>query len=344
MRSPLARALLALALIAVGLAASGALLVDYTTHAPVFCAEGGGCEALRETVFAMPFGVPLPAIGLLAFFSLGMLAVMRGPRVRLANLLAAGLGGLVGLGLLVVQVVVGHFCPFCTATDIAAVALAVLAVDRREAEWDPPKGAVAAVLMSSGLALATVAPFLWANSRPEGLPRVIARELAQTPKGQVTIVDFVDYQCPFCRQMQARLAPALAAEKGRFRVVRKMVPLTRIHEHALDAAKASCCADVLGKGDAMAEALFETKVEDLTPEGCEHLATSLGLSLDAYRACLASPETEARLARDRHDFDEAAAKGDGLPLMWVGTNKMMGARDEATIARVLGDAIAHAGS
>jgi predicted DsbA family dithiol-disulfide isomerase len=144
--------------------------------------------------------------------------------------------------------------------------------------------------------------------------------------------------------MQAKLAPVLAAQKDRVRVVRKMVPLTRIHPHALAAARAACCADALGRGDAMADALFESKVDDLTPEGCAQIAGTLGVPLDKYNDCLASPETDARLARERHEFDQAAVKGDGLPLMWVGSHKMMGAQDDAEIARVLREALAGAGA
>ncbi len=344
MRSHVARSALVVLLTALGLFASGALLIDYTLDAPLFCAEGGGCDALRQTAFAHPLGIPLPLIGLLAFALLAMLAVTRGAFVRRAHAVVAVVGAFVGLGLLVVQGVVGHLCPYCFIVDVSSVLLGALAVNRVRTGWDPPSGVVPALGMSAVLASGLAAPVAWARLHKDAVPDVIARELAAGPKGQVTIVDFVDYECPFCRQMQARLAPALAAENGRFRVVRKMMPLTRIHPHALAAAKASCCADALGKGDAMADALFAANIDDLTPEGCARLAASLGLPADAYKACIDSPETEARLARDRQDFARAAVKGDGLPLMWVGTSKMMGARDDETIHQVLGEALARAGS
>jgi uncharacterized membrane protein/protein-disulfide isomerase len=344
MRSPAVRSALVVLLTAVGLFASGALLVDYTTESPVFCAEGGGCDALKQTAFAHPLGVPLPFFGLLGFMLLAVLAITRGRRVRQVNLLVAGFAGVVGLGLLVTQVALGHLCPYCVAVDTVSVLLGAAALHRHRREWDAAPSFGPAALMFVVFGGAIAAPVGLAYFHKEPIPRVIAEELAATPKGKVTIVDFVDFECPFCREMQSRLGPALAADSGHFRVLRKMMPLTRIHPHALAAAKAACCGEALGKGDAMADALFETKIEDLTPEGCEHLAVQLGLPLDAYRACLDSPETEARLARDRQEFLQAAAKGDGLPLMWVGEQKLMGARDDATIARVLGEAIARAGS
>src|SRR6202044_457923 len=46
-----------------GLVASAMLVVDYTRPAPVFCVEGGGCDALKHTVYAAPLGIPLPIVG-----------------------------------------------------------------------------------------------------------------------------------------------------------------------------------------------------------------------------------------------------------------------------------------
>jgi len=344
MRPHVARSALVLLATAVGLATSGALFVDYTRRAPVFCGDGGGCDALRESVYGHPFGVPLPFPGIVAFFVLGMLALSRGSRVRQLNMLIAGAGGVGGLVLLALQAAMGHFCPYCAAVDVSFIVLGVLGVLRNRAGWDPVPGRTTSVIASAGLAASLVAPFGWAHFQSTRVPRVIAEELAHSPPGAVTIVDFVDYECPFCRQTQEKLAPLLAAQKGRVHVVRRLVPLTRIHPHALAAAKAACCGEELGKGEAMSDALFQTKVEDLTPEGCARVAESLGLPLDRYRACVDSAETDARLARDRHEFDQATVKGDGLPLLWIGRYKLMGAQDEATLAETLGEALARAGS
>ena len=99
-------------------------------------------------------------------------------------------------------------------------------------------------------------------------PPAIRAEMARTPPGQVTVVDFVDFECPFCRMTNAALQPLLDAHQDRLRVVRRQVPL-RMHPHALDAARAACCGERLGRGDAMASALFSAPVESLTREGCE---------------------------------------------------------------------------
>src|SRR5215471_12266119 len=88
------------------------------------------------------------------------------------------------------------------------------------------------------------------------LPPPIAAEMQKTPRGQATVVEYVDFECPFCRRLDDVLAPVLAKYPGRVRVVRKHVPLTKIHPHAEAAARASVCAEAQGQGDAMADALF----------------------------------------------------------------------------------------
>ena len=92
--------------------------------------------------------------------------------------------------------------------------------------------------------------------------------MKKTPPGQVTIVDFVDFECPYCRQTAADLAPTLDKYKGKFRLVRKEMPLKRIHPHALAAARAECCAEDMGQGDRMADEMMSVKPEELTDDGC----------------------------------------------------------------------------
>jgi uncharacterized membrane protein len=327
-----------------GLTASAALLVDYVRPAPIFCAEGGGCDAVKHTVFASPLGVPMPAFGALGFAVLGVLLFLPGPRVRTLHLVAALVGAVVGAGLIGVQLLMGTLCPYCLVTDLSACLACGVAIWRFKGAWDLDgsgayRGALAAAVVAvPGAVLA------FGLTAKVHLPDVIAEEMSKAPKGQATVVEFVDFECPFCRDEYDDLAPMLASEKDRVRVVRKLVPLTRIHPHALEAARAACCADLLGKGDAMAEALFHAPVEDLTPEGCQKIAGALGLDPASYAACLADPKTEERMALDRRVFDRAAAKGDGLPLLWIGERKIMGLREASELRRALDEAIAKAGS
>lgn len=168
-------------------------------------------------------------------------------------------------------------------------------------------------------------------------PLLIQGEIAATPRGQATVVEFVDFQCPFCRKSHVMLAPLLAARKGRVRVVRKHVPLP-MHVNAAPAARASVCADAQGRGDDMADALFRAPVFDIDEVGCAQIAERLGLDLARFSACVSDATTARRIEQDERDFD--AVGGTGVPLLYVGTERLEGMQDADTLEKTLDRALA----
>ncbi|HEY4014223.1 MAG TPA: thioredoxin domain-containing protein [Polyangiaceae bacterium] len=323
-----------------GLLASGALLVDLMRARPVFCAEGGGCDAVKQSAFSAPLGIPLPLIGTLGFIAIGVAALTPGRRARLAQLFLSGAAGLVGLALIAEQAKLGDLCPFCCVVDGSAILGALVAATRMAVDPDAVagRGYVYAAIGTLGVGLA--APPLLAFAM-NSVPKAIRDEMAQTPKGAVTVVDFVDFECPYCRMTHAELDPVVESHKDRVRLVRVQVPL-RSHPHALDAARAACCGEQLGRGDEMAAALFSTPVESLTPQGCEAVAQRIGVPIADYRACVADPSTSARIESDRARFK--AAGGHALPTIWIGDHELIGAQSRAALSKVLADALARAGS
>jgi predicted DsbA family dithiol-disulfide isomerase len=153
----------------------------------------------------------------------------------------------------------------------------------------------------------------------------------------VTVVDFVDFECPFCRMTHAELEPLLEEHRAQIHLVRRQVPL-HMHPHAMDAARAACCGEVLGKGEAMANALFTTPVDDLTPEGCEKIAKDLGLPLDHFRSCVTDPATDQRIEADRGTFQ--AAGGFALPTIWINAQQLVGAQTREALESSLDAALA----
>jgi uncharacterized membrane protein/predicted DsbA family dithiol-disulfide isomerase len=318
------------------LVASAALAVDYLQPTPVFCSEGGGCEAVRQTAFAAVLGVPTPIVGLAGFLVLAVVTLLPGRRARIAQAVLGVGAGFVGALLFAAQWAFGHFCPYCCVVDASAIASAFAGVWRLLAASgaSPPRSLVYGGAVS--VVCAALVPIGAGWFLGWRVPPVITAEMKRTPAGQVTLVDFVDFECPYCRMTQAELAPVLEAHRGLVRVVRKQVPL-RMHPHALDAARAACCAERLGKGDAMASALFAAPVEDLTPAGCEKIAQSVGLLSDPYRACIADPKTDQRIESDRATFK--AARGYALPTLWVGDRQLVGAQPGPVLEGAVGDAV-----
>lgn len=330
---------LTLAFVAAALAASAMLLVDYIRPAPVYCEAGGGCEKVRQTVFARPLGVPLPAIGLLGMLAIGFAALLPGAAARKAQLgLAAG-GGIVAAILLIVQARMRTLCPFCAIVDSSSIVLVGLSVWRWKAEADPPSRRLLLWAPVAGLIASIALPLAVGFSRRAisgDVPESIRAEMLKTERGKVTVVDFVDFECPFCRMTHTEVAPVIDAHKDKIRFVRKNVPL-RMHPHAMDAAKAGCCGEKMGKGDEMANALFTAPPEELTPEGCEKLAQKLGLDAEQFKKCVSDPATTESIEADKAAFK--AAKGHGLPTIWVDDQKLEGAQERPDIEAAVDSAM-----
>jgi protein-disulfide isomerase len=327
---------LLIALSIASLAASAILFVDYLRPAPVFCAVDGGCGLVRQTIFARPFGVPMPVFGVAGYLAIALLAFLPGRRFRIAQAMLAVFGAIVALGLLAVQGMMHTICPYCAIVDGSAIAIAALSVLRAVKQWDPPAGKAQLLPALGAVALALAIPMAIGFTSKAQVPDVIAQEIAKTPKGKVTVVDFADFECPFCRAQHAKLEPLLERYKDKVRVTRKNVPL-RMHRHAMDAARAACCAEAMGKGDEVAEALFSAPTDELTPEGCERLAAQHGLDPAKFRACVKDSKTDERIRADIDAFH--AAKGHGLPTVWFGEQVLEGEQDEATLRAALDSAI-----
>lgn len=166
------------------------------------------------------------------------------------------------------------------------------------------------------------------------MPDPIQAEQAKTGGGKVTIVEFVDYRCTFCRQQAEVLSMLLQENAGAVRFVVKHVPLDK-HKGARRAARAAVCAEQQGKLDGMHEALM--RAEDTADGTIIDLAREVGLGLAEFESCLSSKETDDRIQDDKDAFELAG--GEGLPLTFVGRTKFVGLADpeelEAAMRREL---------
>ena len=112
----------------------------------------------------------------------------------------------------------------------------------------------------------------------------------------VTLIEFADFQCPYC----ARALPVIAEVRERFptqlRVVFKHMPLDSIHPYARPAARAAVCAEKQDKFWPYHDVLFQN-VRALGTDQLRAHADTAGLDLAAFDACLATPEPDARRQR-----------------------------------------------
>jgi protein-disulfide isomerase len=113
----------------------------------------------------------------------------------------------------------------------------------------------------------------------------------------ITIVEFSDYECPFCRRWHAEVyKPLLAAYPGKIRLVYRNLPLTSIHPDALAAAEAAMCAgeqDVYWKYH---DKLFSS--ESLGNSVYLQYAQDLGLNMNTFKACLSDHKYQKAIETD----------------------------------------------
>ena len=120
---------------------------------------------------------------------------------------------------------------------------------------------------------------------------------------------------------------------GRVRVVLRHVPL-RMHPDAPTAARAAVCAEALPGYDAYVHALYGS--QDLGELACEEVAAAHGADRETFRACVANPATDRRIARDTAMLD--ALGGDGVPLLYVGRRRMDGSQTRRDLEAAIDEA------
>ena len=132
---------------------------------------------------------------------------------------------------------------------------------------------------------------------------------------RVTVIEFFDYQCPFCKKMDARLQSALAKYSGDLAVVYRHWPLKRIHPFAMAAAVASECAAASGRFERM-HALLLNQQDSLGVLSWRELGARAGVqNLDAYSRCLSDTTASNAIARDTQAAERLGARGTPVLLM-----------------------------
>ena len=129
----------------------------------------------------------------------------------------------------------------------------------------------------------------------------------------VTVIEYSDFQCPFCRRVQATLAGLASEYEKEIRWGFKDMPLSAIHPEALRAAHAGRCADDQGKFWEFRARLFE---QDVFTDGTfTDLAKELKIKDGALLECMNSGRHENAVMAD---FNEARSFGiDGTPAFLI---------------------------
>ena len=138
----------------------------------------------------------------------------------------------------------------------------------------------------------------------------------------VTIIEFSDYQCPYCSRAESVVKQVLERYPDQVRFVYRHLPLESIHPQARAAAEAAVCAEDQGRFWEYHELLFANQ-QAISAAKLSELAEQVGLDEEAFASCTADDSTRQRVQRDISDAGAAGASGtpaffvNGIPLSGV---------------------------
>jgi protein-disulfide isomerase len=159
-----------------------------------------------------------------------------------------------------------------------------------------------------------------------------ATPVGGNPKGDVSLVEFFDYRCPYCKQVQPALQ-ALLGEDRQLRFVYKELPV--LGRESVVAARAALAARFQGKYEAFHSALMASKGH-LGEDAVYKLAASVGLDVERLKRDMGSSEIERSLKANLDLAD--ALEIHGTPGFVVGDQIVPGAIDLPAMKQLIADA------
>ena len=156
--------------------------------------------------------------------------------------------------------------------------------------------------------------------------------VAGNPNGDVSLVEFFDYRCPYCKQVEPSLE-ALLGEDRQLRLVYKEFPV--LGPESVTASKAALAARKQGKYDAFHRAMMTLKGQ-INDTAVYKTAESVGLDVDRLKRDMAAPEIARALKANTELADALDIRG--TPGFIVGNEIVQGAIDLASLKQLIATA------
>jgi protein-disulfide isomerase len=152
-----------------------------------------------------------------------------------------------------------------------------------------------------------------------------------SPAAKVTIVEFSDFQCPYCARARPTIERIEKTYRDRVRIVYRDFPLP-IHPQAAKAAEAGACARDQGKFWEMHDRIFENQAR-LEVADLKRFAGELGLEARAFETCL---DSGTKAAGWKRDLEEATGYGvSATPAFFINGRPLVGAQPYERFAHVI---------
>lgn len=158
-------------------------------------------------------------------------------------------------------------------------------------------------------------------------------------KAPVTIVEFSDFHCPFCKRVVSTLAQLESKYGEKIKLVFRDFPIDSLHPGASKAHEAARCADEQGKFWAYHDKLFASPPKS-SPEIFKRFAKDVGLEPVAFETCLGNGKYQAAV---KQDIEEGQRLGvTGTPAFFINGRLVSGAQPLEAFARVIDEELARA--
>lgn len=161
-----------------------------------------------------------------------------------------------------------------------------------------------------------------ADAQPSTPPEVGVGPTIGSKSAKVTVIEFTDYQCPFCSRHFTQTYGQLKTnyiDTGKIKYESRNFPLTSIHPQAMGASVAASCADKQGKFWPMHDKLFQGQGSWSGKADAETVfkqyASEIGLNASAFASCIKDPSMEAAVNADISAGSDAGVNG--TPAFWI---------------------------
>ena len=350
--------------------------IHYESHTnPNFesiCAinEAVNCETVARSPHSVFAGLPISVWGMLAYL---LYVVLVGYSLLRRRVLAgfyqvAFAGGFLVSGLLafISTMVIKSLCLFCTTLYVVNITLFILGIVQSRILGKSPIAAIIddfrwvvsryrffipLAVLYTALAAATYSfiPVYWESSQYDSLPKLDHGVTAdgehwigaKNPK--VTIVEFSDYQCPFCRRAHYQMRLLVAKYRNDVRLIHRHIPFDNkcneyldqaYHERACEFSRMVECASEQEKFWEMNDAVFG--IQEKVPAAqvdLDTLVKRLKLNPAKIEKCLKSAKVAQIIGRDI----DAGMKRQiaGTPTYFIGAQPYTGIVPEETIQNLL---------
>jgi Na+/H+ antiporter NhaA len=156
--------------------------------------------------------------------------------------------------------------------------------------------------------------------------------IAGDPDAPLTLVEYGDFECPFCSRATGSIDEVRAHFGDELRYVWRHLPLERVHPHAREAAEASEAAAKQGKFFELVPVLFANQAELETDDLMEY-ATLIGLDMERFAEDFRSPSVINRVGDDLLDAQEMDLHT--TPTFFIGEKRHRGPYDSLSLIRAL---------